>query len=432
MTRIIGKLRYAVIGVSGVGQHHCRFANGHDDVDVVALVDPNSSAIEHAINANAFKPETVSCYSSHIDMINNLAACQIDAVSICTPHAFLYDIARDCLAQGLHVFIEKPFAIRLSQADHLVSLAQEKKCSLAVAYQYRTFATPQRLKNAINSGVLGDISRVLWTWFEFRPQSYYSRDDWRATWDKSGGGLLMNQISHELDLIRWLFGEPIDVSAVLSNQFGRCELEDIASISMTFDNGLVVTLQASLNEPHGHAVKQVVGDQGALFINGSGRSAANPNDEIEFYCYSSLKASSDSLDGDHAQPNSYRASNAQRRIAGLPVQRSLLKKARRVVAAAPGVKKLADFFRQTDTLERRPVSGHGKLMDDFVSSVINQHAPLISGKDAAKTLQLINAIIMSAVEKRRIRLPLNPVEYDMVFNRLTSGESTIVKGCDER
>jgi len=190
MQRVSRKLRYAIIGVAGVGQHHCRFAKAHDDVDVVALVDPNSTSIEQAVNLNSFEPERVTCYSSHTQMINGLSDCAVDAVSICTPHAFLFDIARECLEHGLHVMIEKPFAMRVSHADQLVRLAQEKACTLAVAYQYRTFATPQRLKSAIDSGMLGNINRVLWTWFEFRPQSYYSRDQWRATWDKSGGGLV--------------------------------------------------------------------------------------------------------------------------------------------------------------------------------------------------------------------------------------------------
>lgn len=428
MSSVTRKLKYAIVGVAGVGQHHCRFASSHDDLEVVALVDPNLEAIEQSLNVNTFDRKAVVCYESHMDMIDGLTDSQIDAVSISTPHAFLFDIAKDCLEKGLHVLIEKPLAMRLSEAEHLVALAQEKNVSLAVAYQYRTFDTPRRLKNVINSGVLGNLNRVLWTWFEFRPQSYYSRDAWRATWAKAGGGLLMNQISHELDLIRWLFGEPQEVSAVLSNQFGRCELDDIASISMTYKNGLVVTIQASLNQPHSHAVKQVVGENGALFIQQSARSATNSNDDIEFYCYPPLRDSAKTLQDDHAQPSAVVASNAQRLAVGLPVKRTWLKKARRIAASTPRMRKLVGLFRSVKigtSIDSSPVSGHAKFLDDFVSSILNKHTPLVSGEDAAKTLQLINAIVMSAVQKRSICLPFNSAEYDDVLDSLISGDTVI-------
>lgn len=421
------KLRYAVIGVAGVGQHHVRFAHRHADVDVVALVDLDQKALAQAMSMNGFDARKVSCYRTHGDMIAGLADNNIDAVSICTPHAFLYSIAADCLKQGIHTFIEKPFAMRLSQADILLGLAREKNLQIAVAYQYRTFKTPRFFKNMISNGALGDISRVLWTWFEFRPQSYYSRDAWRANWNGAGGGLLMNQISHELDLMRWLFGEPREVSATLLNQFGRCELDDMASICICFENGTIATLQASMNQPHAYAVKHIVGERGAVFISQAGRSATNPNDEIDYHCYSSLRDSAESLGDDHAQPDVVVANKQQRLAVGLPAKRSKFKE---IVSNIPLMSTLFRVLRNAGGGRRAssdslPETGHGKLMDDFISCILNGHSPLVSGDDARKTLELINAVIMSAVEKRSITLPLNPEQYDAVFDSLVDGSSKI-------
>lgn len=416
------KLRYAVIGVAGVGQHHIRFVHRHIDAEIVALVDPRQNELERAIKSNSLDQVQVNCYSKHSDLLRALDRKKVDAVSICTPHEFLFEIAADCIEAGLHIFIEKPFAMRLSDADRLLKLAKKNNVTVAVAYQYRTFNTPKRFKRIIDSGELGDISRVLWTWFEFRPQSYYSKATWRGTWAGAGGGLLMNQISHELDLMRWLFGEPIEVSATLSNQFQRSELEDIASVSIRFCNGIVATLQASMNQPHAYSVKQIIGDQGAVFIQQAGRSANNPDDDITYHLYSSLKGCSNTLEGNHAQPSVCVASKSQRIAVGLPEKRTWLRSA---VARVPGAKTVFRLVFKKAEGNKSPSSGHGKLVDDFISSIRNRHSPLVSGEDARETLQLINAVIMSAVQKRAVSLPLDPAQYDVVFDSLVSGSARV-------
>ena len=128
----------------------------------------------------------------------------IDAVSIATPSHLHFQMGMDCLRAGVHVLMEKPIATKISDADKLIKIAKERQIKLAVMLQYRTYRASQILKKVIESGYLGKIQRVLWTWNEFRPDGYFKRDQWRTTWQHAGGGITLFQNIHDLDLICWL------------------------------------------------------------------------------------------------------------------------------------------------------------------------------------------------------------------------------------
>ena len=105
----------------------------------------------------------------------------------------------------------------VSEADRLVEAAQQRNLKLAVGHNYRTFSGNRAMKQLIEEGTLGEIYRVLWMWLDTRSEAYYQRDIWRCTWEHAGGGVLMNQASHDIDLICWMFGEPAEVSAMIAN-----------------------------------------------------------------------------------------------------------------------------------------------------------------------------------------------------------------------
>ena len=100
----------------------------------------------------------------------------------------------------------------------------------------------------------------------FRPESYYDRDIWRQTWRHAGGGVLMNQTSHDLDLICWLVGKPVQVSAIIGNQSHKMEVEDVVCANVLFENGAVGSIQLTINQPRDYSIRQIAGDKGTIAI----------------------------------------------------------------------------------------------------------------------------------------------------------------------
>jgi len=392
----VSELRYGVIGLNGIGHYHLRHALRHPDVTVTALVDVDKALVEKRagdINARAFT-----------DYRAMLAANVVDAVSIATPHHLHAPIGLACLEAGVHIFIEKPFAIRVSDADAMIAAAQANKCKIAVAYQYRTYQTPQRLKQIIESGALGNLTRILWTWLEFRPESYYQRADWRSSYAHAGGGLLMNQVSHDLDLICWLVGQPIAVSAMMGNQMHRAPIEDVVCVNMQFASGAFGSFQASINQPRGYSVRQIAGDRGILVLQDMQSLTQNVPDDILHGSYADPLAHLNvTLDGHHDQPAvRWRQHTARRqRLIDLP------QRVWRRLRPQP------------------PASGHGALFNDFISAIQTDTEPLVDGASAARTVELINAIVLAAIRGKEVTLPLDHQEYDELFRQLGDGSVAV-------
>lgn len=392
----MNKIRYGVIGLNGIGHYHLRHACRHPDVAVTALVDVNEALVEERaaeINAQAFT-----------DYRAMLAADVVDAVSIATPHYLLAPIGLAALETGVHIFVEKPFAIRVSDADAMIATAQANRCKIAVAYQYRTYQTPKKLKQIIENGALGNLARVLWTWLEFRPESYYQRAEWRSSYAQAGGGILMNQVSHDLDLICWLVGQPVSVSAMMGNQLHRAPIEDIVCVNMQFANGAFGTFQAAINQPRGYSVRQIAGDKGVLVLQNVQSLAHNAPDDILHGRYTDPLAHLNvTLHGHHDQP---------------PVQWQLL------TTKKPGFSKLSSrIWRRLRP--QPPTSGHGALFDDFIAAIQTNSEPLVNGAAAAPTVELINAIILAAMRGKTITLPIDRQEYDELFAQLREGTISV-------
>ena len=184
-------LRSAVVGLKGMGQQHLKALAENPRADLVAVCDLDRDSAREAAAAYGAR--------AHIDYRDLLASADLDAIVFATPHHLHAPMALDALQAGVHTFVEKPIANRVSDADRMVALAESKELVLAVGHNYRTFPVNVRLKELLPQ--LGPIQRVLWQWLENRPESYYDRDIWRSTWRHAGGGVLMNQTSHDLDLM---------------------------------------------------------------------------------------------------------------------------------------------------------------------------------------------------------------------------------------
>ena len=139
---------------------------------------------------------------------------EVDAVMVETPHYFHTTIGIDALTQGIHTLVEKPISVHKADCERLIAAHKDRKVVFSAMFNQRTDPHYIKLREIIKSGQLGEITRVNWiitTWF--RPQAYYDGGGWRATWKGEGGGVLLNQCPHQLDLMQWLFGMPKKVRA---------------------------------------------------------------------------------------------------------------------------------------------------------------------------------------------------------------------------
>lgn len=399
----MSKLRYGVVGVNGVGKYHIQRVLEDERVELTAVVDVDEVSLRAA--TTALNVRGFSDYRAMLD------ADVVDAVSIATPHYLHAEIGLACLQAGVHIFLEKPFASRLSEVDAMLSEARVRKLKICVCHQYRLHRTPQAMKQIIESGELGRIMSVLWTWAEFRPESYYGQDAWRKTWHKAGGGLLMNQASHDLDLICWMFGQPTMVSAEVANQLHDMELDDILSASVMFEGGALATLQMSINRPRALSVRQVVGDKGMMVLPDVQSLTGDEKDLIRIGVFEDrLSTLNADLQGAHDQPG------IEWRTISKPEHRRTYERLLRPVS----------LWRRLGVLKRRKkTTGLPILLRSFIGAVLSDGEPLVSGASTRVAVELINGILLSAVRRKPVEFPVDASEYDELFEELCEGTSRI-------
>lgn len=402
--------RYGVIGIKGMGSIHIEAARANEEVELVALADVDEAGVNEAAVRYGVRGFT--------DYLEMLEAGLLDAVSIVLPHNLHFPVGMDCLKAGLHVFMEKPFASRVSEIDAMLALAEKSELHICVGHQYRTQRSAQRIKQILDSGAIGIPTRVLWSWGEFRSRSYYRRGAWRNTFQGSGGGVLMSQASHDLDLLCWLVGTPVQVSAMAGNQIHDVEMEDIAGASILFDSGAMASYQCTYNHPKGYSVRQIEGDRGIIVMPNVQSLTYDQDEEILVGTYEgSLSDMVEALPEKDQQPAiSWKSCGFKR------PERSRHK---------PGL--LTRGLRRLGALRRpawrqageKPVGGVRELVDSFVDAVRHGGEPLVTGRSARTTIELINAMYLSAIRKKTVELPLDPHEYDKLFEELVKGEVSI-------
>ena len=266
-------MRVAISGLGTIWTRHLETLSAIDGVEVVAAADP---ALAGGNNT------TIPSYRSFEAMLDDT---DTDAVVLCTPSWLHAEQGAYAADRGIHVISEKPLATTLPQADTVIEACRRNGVRLAVLHQYRFHAPLIALKQAIDRGDLGRLAFVNVAFHWRRDRSYYEKDGgWRGTWRGDGGGALMNQGAHAVDLVRWLGGPIETVAACSTNVQHAIEAEDTISVVLRFRNGGLGTIQvttcASRNHP---AVVQVQGTEGSATSTGAGLSF-NGGDFITTEC----------------------------------------------------------------------------------------------------------------------------------------------------
>ena len=256
-------VRAAVIGCGDVASVHFGAISKLDGVELVAVCDTDPGRLAAAVAAYG-----VPGFVDHLDLI---AEARPDVVHITTPHNQHAALAADCLERGVNVIIEKPLAHTLAEGRRLVQAAANSQAKIAVCFQNRYNATSQAMQALLSSGelgaVLGASATVMWQ----RSAGYYLDRPWRGSWAGSGGGLMMNQAIHTVDLLQWLVGDVITVSGNASTRFlgGAIEVEDTAEFVAEHANGARSAFYATLaNAVNAPVTLDIVTERATLSLRG--------------------------------------------------------------------------------------------------------------------------------------------------------------------
>ncbi len=256
------KVRFGIIGVGNIGTAHAEniLAGKCPDLKLTAVADRRESrrkwAEDHLPDVQIFE-EGEELIASGV----------CDAVLISVPHYQHPPLAISCFEHGLHVMCEKPAGVYTLQVREMIAAAdRHPELTFGMMFNQRTNCVYRKLKEMIGRGELGEIKRINWLITDwYRTQFYYDSGAWRATWNGEGGGVLLNQCPHQLDLLQWLFGLPVRVQAnCLEGKWHDIEVEDDVTAFLEFENGATGVFVTTTGDAPGTNRLEVTGTLGKL------------------------------------------------------------------------------------------------------------------------------------------------------------------------
>ena len=347
---------FALIGCGMVGQHHITAIGGVPGARLVAICDVREETARSYGEANG-----VPWFTDYGEMLATQG--DVDIVNVCTPSGLHLEPALACIEAGKHVVVEKPLEITLARCDKLIAAADEAGVQITTIFPSRFSDAARVVKKAVDQGRLGKLTvgdgYVRW----WRPQDYYDSGGWRGTWKLDGGGALMNQSIHCVDLLQSYMGPVKAVTAIagcLAHQ--RIEVEDCAILAIEWANGAYGVIQGTTAAWPGIAKRIALsGDAGTIILE---------EDQIKVW-----------------ELRKKRASDA-RTLARLAQAESHGSGASDPMAFSP--------------------ENHRRQLVDFVKALRKGTPPLIDGREGRKSLEIILAAYKSAETGRRVELPLSP------------------------
>ncbi|MDO3410950.1 Gfo/Idh/MocA family oxidoreductase [Saccharibacillus sp. CPCC 101409] len=261
------KVRFGIIGIGNMGTSHAKSLTGRIEGAVLtAVCDMREQRLEWAERE---LPAEVKRYADAAEM---MGSGEIDAVLIATPHYDHPTLAVEAFQHGLHVLIEKPAGVytkAVRQMNEAAAKAAEQSLVFGIMYNQRTNPLYRKLRELIQSGELGEIRRTNWiitNWY--RSQSYYDSGGWRATWEGEGGGVLLNQDPHQLDLWQWATGMmPKRIRAFCSfGKYRKIEVEDDVTAYAEYENGATGLFVTTVGEAPGTNRFEITGDNGKIVV----------------------------------------------------------------------------------------------------------------------------------------------------------------------
>jgi len=367
------QLKTALVGIGKVTDMHAR-----------ALVRLKESAFTAVCSRSREKAEDYASrykVEAYTDVAEMVTGEQIDVVIICTPHPNHRGPALAALEAGAHVLVEKPLASSLEDCDAMIEASKRFGKQLGVVCQRRWYPPALRVREAIDEGkiglpVFGTVNMLGW-----RDRAYYESDPWRGTWKGEGGGVLVNQAPHQLDMLQWFMGDIEECYGLWSNlNHPYIEVEDTANAILRFKSGAMASIIVSNSQRpgifgkvhvHGEngASVGVQTDGGAMFVAGMTSILEPPVNDLWT----------------------------------VPGEEKMLQK---------WIKEDNDFF---NSLPNQTDYFHERNVEDFLQAVLEGREPLVTGEAGRVSVEIFTAIYRSTRDGRPVRWPLKP-EYGTDFD----------------
>lgn len=360
------RVRFGIIGVGGMGSFHADYLKKGciKGAELAAVCDIDTDKL-------AAYPG-LKTYPEHKALIESG---EVDAVLIATPHYAHTWIGIDALNAGLHVLVEKPISVHVADCERLIAAHTNPKQSFAAMFNQRTLPVYRKIKKMIDDGELGEITRVNWIVTDwFRTEAYYASGSWRATWKGEGGGVLLNQCPHQLDLMQWLFGMPAKVRGFCGIGMKHdIEVEDEVTAYFEYPNGATGVFITTTGEAPGTNRLEIAGDRGRVIVeNGKISFTRNEMPASEF-CKTSCEC--------YVGPDVWNID--------VPVPAASMQQ-------------------------------HQAIMQNFVNSILNGEALLSPAEEGINSVEMANSILFSSMEETTVTLPLDRAEYEKMLNALVA------------
>ncbi len=358
------KVRVGVIGVGGMGGGHCKTCQRIEEVELTAVADIDADRAREI--GEKF---SVPHFERHEDL---LAKGIVDAVIIATPHYFHPPIAIDAFEAGLHVLSEKPVGVRVGMVERMIEAAEKSGKLFCVMFQMRALPGIRKARELVEGGELGEIKRTLLVSPEFRSQAYYDSGDWRATWAGEGGGVMMNQGPHIMDVFTLLGGLPSRVTGKIKTLLHEIEVEDHGEATLEYPNGACGYFYVSTCEPGPARLIELAGDKGKIRLEGG---------QLSFWSY---------------EPSVSEFSRTNTKMWG-----------------KPDIKEVELELQECET-------GHGAITRNFARAILHGEVLLAPGAEGIKSLELSNAITLSSHKGEAVDVPIDRKEFHELIERLKS------------
>lgn len=352
--------RVGIAGCGAISRNHLEAFRALNNVEIVGVCDVDADRAKATAEAWDI-PNAVAS-------VEELLTLGLDVVSVCTPHPTHEEVVLQAAAAGVNVLCEKPIATRLESAERMVEACENAGVQLGVLFQRRFWPASQKIRAAIDDGTLGKAILAQCSVMLHRAPGYYNRDAWRGTWESDGGGVLMSQAVHQIDLLQWYLGDVAEVYGKVNTyrHADYIEVEDSATAVITFTSGAMATLEAS--------------------------TAVSPNLGIQLRITGETGASASLTEFPEGSDGRLDLWAVGEQIVVEPVH-------------PEGVEPNVDL----SVINGQLIPFHKLQVQDFVQALENGTEPAITGKDALKSLRILLAVYESSRTGQPVRFaPAQP------------------------